>query len=310
VGSIQLSSVKSQRLQEEVREIADSYKKDCREFSLWASGLRFCSDQDGNEQLLDADGKQVMMQWEKPYMERCIDVLRIDQDSDVLEIGFGCAYSADRIQLAQPRSHTIIECSPPVLERLRSWALKHKNVKIVEGTWQEKLPTVGIFDCVFFDDFGEPGVADREMQDNCPDPEYREEYAKAVNAKHGTHFQGFLNIVTRWHAKVGTRISGYLHHPVDIYRDDVQALYQHMQVTVPSHCNYFPPGTLWPYALVPLFIKRDPEFFLEEEEDTTVGSQNSPSKSLSPSPSCNRSQKQHRSRSRSRHIHRELHTAE
>ena len=35
------------------------------------------------------------------------------KDCDVLEIGFGCGYSASRIQSFKPRSHTIIECCLP-----------------------------------------------------------------------------------------------------------------------------------------------------------------------------------------------------
>lgn len=93
------------------------------------------------------------MEWEKPYVEKCVDELQItsapcpsvilrcflqpkqwplstpqlkidkrfefgvpdlwpqnSEECDVLEIGFGCGYSASRIQRFQPRSHTIIEC--------------------------------------------------------------------------------------------------------------------------------------------------------------------------------------------------------
>ena len=78
----------------------------------------------------------VASQWEKPYMEVCVDALKISPFSDVLEIGFGLAYSADRIQQARPRSHTVVECDAVVLQRLRVWAKTRPNVRVVEGRWQ------------------------------------------------------------------------------------------------------------------------------------------------------------------------------
>ena len=91
------------------------------------------------------------MEWERPYMEACIDAL--SPCGDVLEIGFGCGYSAERIQEHRPRSHTIIEFHPMVAERAREWAKGRDGVRIVEGTWQEKLEELGKFDEVFFDDY-------------------------------------------------------------------------------------------------------------------------------------------------------------
>tara|TARA_B100000780_G_scaffold108375_1_gene75803 strand:- start:57 stop:329 length:273 start_codon:yes stop_codon:yes gene_type:complete len=42
----------------------------------WADGQRFGTDERGEEQLLDENGTQVMMAWERPYMVRCIDALQ------------------------------------------------------------------------------------------------------------------------------------------------------------------------------------------------------------------------------------------
>jgi hypothetical protein len=80
-----------------------------------------------------------MMEWERPYMEACVDALQITPQDAVLEIGFGCAYSAERIQSFRPKSHVIIECSIPVLERLKAWKKGKNNVVVVEGTWQAKV---------------------------------------------------------------------------------------------------------------------------------------------------------------------------
>ena len=86
-------------------------------------------DERGEEQLVDENGTQVMMAWERPYMVRCIDALQITESDSVLEVGFGCGYSADRIQAARPRQHTIIECAEPVLVRLRAWAAERPSVR-------------------------------------------------------------------------------------------------------------------------------------------------------------------------------------
>ena len=63
-------------------------------------------DEHGKEILLQDNKHQVMMEWEKPYMEACID--KLQPKGDVLEIGFGMGYSATQIQKYKPKSHTII----------------------------------------------------------------------------------------------------------------------------------------------------------------------------------------------------------
>ena len=74
-------------------------------------------DEYGKEILLQDNKNQVMMEWEKPYMEACIDRLR--PKGDVLEIGFGMGYSATQIQKYKPKSHTIIEMDPVVIKKLK-----------------------------------------------------------------------------------------------------------------------------------------------------------------------------------------------
>ena len=60
-----------------------------------------------------------MMEWEKPYMEKLVSLLKITRNCEVLEIGFGCGYSANKIQSYKPKSHTIIDCSPDVIKRAK-----------------------------------------------------------------------------------------------------------------------------------------------------------------------------------------------
>ncbi len=124
--------------------------------------MEFVRDADGREMLLK-DGKfQVMMEWEKPYMEACIDALA--PTGDLLEVGFGCGYASTRIQTYHPRSHTIIEYHPVVAERARLWAKDYKGVTIIEDTWQQAMPHLGEFDAIFFDDY--PLEDERKQREN------------------------------------------------------------------------------------------------------------------------------------------------
>ena len=108
-------------------------------------------DEHGKEILLQDNKHQVMMEWEKPYMEACID--KLQPKGDVLEIGFGMGYSATQIQKYKPKSHTVIEMDSMVIERLEEWAKDYDNIIIVEGTWQKEIHKLGKFDEIFFDDF-------------------------------------------------------------------------------------------------------------------------------------------------------------
>jgi SAM-dependent methyltransferase len=113
--------------------------------------LQYTRDEFGREILLKDGSLQVMMEWEKPYMEACINA--IQPSGDVLEIGFGFGYSATQIQRYQPKSHTIIECDPTVIEKAQEWAKNYPNVKIIQGYWQDQLKNLGLFDTIFFDDY-------------------------------------------------------------------------------------------------------------------------------------------------------------
>jgi hypothetical protein len=122
--------------------------------------MEYKKDERGKDVLLK-DGKfQVMMEWEKPYMQACIDAMH--PFGDVLEIGFGLGYSAERIQSYYPKSHTIIEYHPDVAARAREWAKHYPNVVIIEEIWQNVLPRLEVFDCIFFDDY--PLQSEQEMQ--------------------------------------------------------------------------------------------------------------------------------------------------
>ena len=115
--------------------------------------MKYIKDEYDKELLFDEDYKyQTMMQWEKPYMDAIIE--NLSPSGDVLEIGFGLGYSANKIQSFNINSHTIIENNPVVFEVLKKWALKQKNkVNIIFGDWQEILPSLKQkYDSIFFDD--------------------------------------------------------------------------------------------------------------------------------------------------------------
>lgn len=96
---------------------------------------------------------QTMMSWEKPYMEKCVEVLK--PHGDVLEIGFGMGYSATAINKYPLRSYTVLEKDEKVIKKFNKWKLKqkNKNIKLIKGLWQYTVPYLNKkYDCIFFDD--------------------------------------------------------------------------------------------------------------------------------------------------------------
>ena len=183
-------------------------------------------DKYGKEILLRDDGHQVMMQWEKPYMESCID--KLQPKGDVLEIGFGMGYSATQIQKYKPKSHTIIEMNPIVIKRLKEWAKDYDNIIIVEGTWQEKIGSLGTFDEIFFDDY--------------PLKEPENNFEKKLLSE---RFFMFLDIITYNHSKQNTKISAYIHDPEGTFKQRIikNPYYTYKEyffnIDVPDNCNYY-----------------------------------------------------------------------
>ena len=184
------------------------------------------TDKYGKEILLQDNKHQVMMEWEKPYMEACID--KLQPKGDVLEIGFGMGYSATQIQKYKPKSHTIIEMDPMVIKRLKKWAKDYDNIIIVEGTWQEKVHDLGIFDEIFFDDY--------------PLKEPKNRFEQKMIAE---RIPMFLDICKYNHSKQNTKISAYIHDPEGTFkkRMDKNPNYSYeeyfMDIDLPDNCNYY-----------------------------------------------------------------------
>jgi predicted methyltransferase len=113
---------------------------------------QYIKDSDNEDLIVDVKGFQVMMEWEKPYMEALVDNLQ--PHGDVLEIGFGFGYSASQIMKHPIKSYTVIECDKNAIKLAKKWAKKQPvPVNIIEGVWQVEIHKVSQqFDCAFFDD--------------------------------------------------------------------------------------------------------------------------------------------------------------
>lgn len=110
-------------------------------------------DMNNKEIILDTTlNHQIMMEWEKSYMEACIQ--NLNPFGDVLEIGFGLGYSATEIQKFPINSYTVIECDKKTYERSINWKEKYNHpINIIFGKWEEVFHKLSKFDCIFFDDY-------------------------------------------------------------------------------------------------------------------------------------------------------------
>ena len=94
---------------------------------------------------------------------------------DVLDIGFGMGFSANKIsELAD--TYTCIEINPQIYEKAKEWAKDKSNVEIIFGDWIDVIPTLNKkFDGIFFDTH------------NDPNSHLAEEHCKSIS-KEGTIF--------------------------------------------------------------------------------------------------------------------------
>lgn len=109
-----------------------------------------------HDALLDDADRGVMMEWEAPIMRLHAQLLCEGGNKDVLNIGFGMGFVDTFIQDFGCRSHTIIEAHPQVHQKMINdgWSAK-QGVKIVHARWQDVVDSLGSFDAVYFDTFGD-----------------------------------------------------------------------------------------------------------------------------------------------------------
>ncbi len=186
--------------------------------------LIYTKDQYNNEILQDITGNhQVMMEWEKPYMEKCIELLK--PVGKVLEIGFGLGYSATKIcEYKEVMEYNVIECSPVVWREFEKWKLELQlkrpelKINIIKGRWQDIMDVLDVYDSIFFDDYS---------------------YEKTINTIN--RFKTFCKEVILHHSKIGTRISVYsttnnYEHFNEI--ECINHIIHTFPITIPVNCNY------------------------------------------------------------------------
>lgn len=178
--------------------------------------LVYKQDDDNKSILTDGSGThQVMMEWEKPYMEKCVQLLK--PYGSVLEIGFGLGYSASEILRDENvTSYTVIDCSPTVWDKFEEYRWKHPRcdvMTLIRGRWQDVLETCDKFDTIFFDDY-------------C----YEYDPARGLD---------FLLKVLKSHTRIGSRIGFY--STASVMYENVNGITcdcQEISIQIPEHCRY------------------------------------------------------------------------
>jgi len=202
------------------------------------------TDTNGEELLVSDKGCYVMMEWEKPYMEKSIDLLA--PKGDVLEVGWGCGYSATRILEHRPKSYTVIECCPNVIKKAKEWAKGYPDVpiRIIEGKWQTALHDLGTFDEIYMDDY--PLHIGKEST----------QLDVAIYMK---RYVVFVDLCIQNHTRVGSRISMYINQDDDIVHIGsdslpfVDVVCTKVDIDVSKECNYRETGLR--KCMIPIITK-------------------------------------------------------
>ncbi len=108
---------------------------------------------------IDGLGDEVMMDWEDSLMSASAAYVT-EGGGDILEIGFGMGISAGYIQSHSISSHTIIENHPQIITRAIEWASNKSNVTIVSQSWYDVRNSLGTFDGIFYDSYGDDNLND------------------------------------------------------------------------------------------------------------------------------------------------------
>lgn len=148
-------------------------------------------------------GQQVMQAWEANLMEAMADITARSH-GDVLEIGFGMGISASMIQERGVASHTIIELNDDVLARAQEWrsAIPDADIRIVGGSWQDTIASLGKFDAVLYDVYP---ASDLEFAKMAEVPFPADFFVAAGNLLRPngvfTYYTNEIDSLSRWHQR-------------------------------------------------------------------------------------------------------------
>ena len=103
---------------------------------------------------IDGMDNEVMMNWEDDIMSASAAYVT-ENGGDILEIGFGMGISAGYIHSHSINSHTIVENHPQIIPKAVEWTNNKSNVTIVSQSWYDVKDSLGQFDGVFYDTYGD-----------------------------------------------------------------------------------------------------------------------------------------------------------
>jgi hypothetical protein len=186
--------------------------------------LIYKKDKLGKEILCNEDEThQIMMEWEKPYMEKSIELL--NPFGKVLEIGFGMGYSATKIcSFTNVTEYNVIECMPIVWEKFEEFKCKQQllrpdlKINLIKGRWEDVLVTTGIYDSIYFDDYV---LSQAQVRNN--------------------RFSVFLYNILLNHSQIGSMISVYSNNNVKDKLNNINCLKvecTEYKIDIPKYCKY------------------------------------------------------------------------
>jgi len=186
--------------------------------------LIYKKDKLGKEILCNEDEThQIMMEWEKPYMEKSIELL--NPVGKVLEIGFGMGYSATKIcSFTNVTEYNVIECMPIVWEKIEEFKCKQQllrpdlKINLIKGRWEDVLVTTGIYDSIYFDDYV---LSQVQVRNN--------------------RFADFLYNILLNHTQIGSIISVFSNNNVKDKFNNINCLKvecTEYKIDIPEYCKY------------------------------------------------------------------------
>ena len=179
-----------------------------------SSSLIFYSDKiTGKFQEYGDEEIPIMMSWEDPIMSASAAYVT-QNGGDILEIGFGMGISAGYIHSHSIDSHTIVENHPDIIPKAVQWANDKSNVTIISQSWYDVKDSLGTFDGIFFDIFGDMNYSD------------------------------FSSSVGNW-TKNGTKLTFWNDADREINTQNIETTYKQINITAPNSASlYFRTGSV------------------------------------------------------------------